>query len=91
MNYEEKLRKLIDEYVDKNKGAIIGEVTDEEITHIKDIGESIIRTRDSVHPTGGSFVHAIVSNTLDSAVSYADGTCLKALKLFVLIKNWCHV
>ncbi len=91
MTYDEKVRKLIDKYVDENLSLIIGEVTSDEIRHIKDIGESIVRTRDNIAPFGGIFVYSIVENNLEKAVSYADRTCIKALKLFVLIKLWCHV
>lgn len=84
-------RKKVEAYVLKNATSIIGEsmnLTD--MQHVVDISLSIVHTRDKSGPTGGSFVKAIVENDLERAVSYADSVCMRAIKLFVMVKLWFH-
>jgi hypothetical protein len=59
--------------------------------HIIGIIVSIMRTRDGIGPTGGSFVQSVVKNDLYGALVRADHDCLKHIKLLALAKNNCFV
>jgi hypothetical protein len=59
--------------------------------HIIDIIVSVIRTRDGIHPIGGSFVQAIVNNDLYDAVTRGDNDCIKNLKIIAIARRNCFV
>jgi hypothetical protein len=59
--------------------------------HIIDIIVSVIRTRDGIHPIGGSFVQAIVKNDLYDAVTRGDNDCIKNLKIIAIAHRNCFV
>lgn len=63
------------------------EVTD----HNLDIMVSIMATRDKSSYPGGGFVEAVVANNLYQAVSRADGSNLKVLKLLVMCNANCFI
>jgi hypothetical protein len=87
--YVDKMAKKVNEYVDENLKEIINwqSLNDEEILHIKFISKSIILARDGIL-SGSSFVTAIIDNNLEKAITNADFACLRALKLFILVKLW---
>lgn len=85
------MRKQIEKYVLENSSFLIGgPLKNDEMEHVVDIAVSIVSTRDCSGPRGGSFVRAVVDNNLEGAISTADSTCLRALKLLVLVNLWCH-
>jgi hypothetical protein len=47
-------------------------------------------TRDN-YMMGGGFVQAVVENDLEQAISRADGTAIKGLKTFTVIKRNCYI
>lgn len=59
--------------------------------HIIDIIVSVMRTRDGIHPMGGSFVQAIVNNDLYDAVTRGDNDCIKNLKIIAIALRNCYV
>ena len=59
--------------------------------HNLDIMVSIMATRDKTSYTGGGFVEAVVANNLYQAVSRADGSNLKVLKLLVMCNANCFI
>jgi len=63
-----------------------------EITsHNIDIMVSIMCTRDKSSYAGGGFVEAVCANDLYSAITRADSSNLKVLKLLVLCHRNCFV
>lgn len=54
----------------------------EELSHILNIGTSILCTKWRVGFDGGGFVEAFVANDLMSALGRADSTTLKGFKFF---------
>lgn len=86
-----EVREAIGKYVRNNLSMIIGsgELKDVDIQHIIDIACSIVYTRDNIMQ-GGSFVKAIIDDKLSRAVSYADTTCIRALKLFINVRDFVH-
>lgn len=87
----QRIGKEVKEYVRKNSSAVIGHqvLTQEEYSHIEELATSVVLTRDE-KLMGGSFVKAVVNNDLQEAINRADSTSLKAIKLLVLVKLWCH-
>ena len=63
------------------------QVTDHNI----DIMVSIMCTRDKSSYAGGGFVEAVCNNDLYGAISRADSSNLKVLKLLVLCHRNCFV
>lgn len=59
--------------------------------HNLDIMVSIMATRDKTSYAGGGFVEAVVANNLYQAVSRADGSNLKVLKLLVMCNANCFI
>ena len=59
--------------------------------HILDIMVSIMCTRDKSSYAGGGFVEAVCENNLYQAISRADSSNLKVLKLLVLCHRNCYV
>ncbi len=55
---------------------------EEEISHIINLGVSMLMTKWKLGPQGGSFVSSFVSNDLMKAVAYADQTSMKGFKFF---------
>ena len=60
-------------------------------SHILDIMVSIMCTRDNSSYAGGGFVEAVCENNLYQAISRADSSNLKVLKLLVLCHRNCYV
>jgi|TARA_B110000908_G_scaffold105594_1_gene124381 hypothetical protein len=80
-----KVRSSVEVFVNDNIDSISGIVTPSDLNHIVNIGTSIMCTKWNIGYEGGSFVQAIVNNDLSKAVSSADGTNIKALKLYCLM------
>jgi hypothetical protein len=54
--------------------------------HVIQVCQSVMMTRDKFL-IGGSFVQSVVENNLSKAVSFADSTCFKNLKVIVDSKH----
>mgnify|MGYP000362287478 FL=1 len=80
-----RVRSSVEVFVNDNVDSISGIVTPSDLDHIINIGTSIMCTKWNIGYEGGSFVQAIVNNDLSKAVSSADGTNIKALKLYCLM------
>ena len=59
--------------------------------HILDIMVSIMCTRDKSSYAGGGFVEAVCANNLYQAISRADSSNLKVLKLLTLCHRNCYI
>lgn len=80
-----KVRSSVEVFVNENVDSISGIVTPSDLDHIINIGTSIMCTKWNIGYEGGGFVQAVVDNNLSKAVSNADGTNIKALKLYCLM------
>tara|TARA_B110000305_G_scaffold7396_1_gene7276 strand:+ start:371 stop:679 length:309 start_codon:yes stop_codon:yes gene_type:complete len=77
------VKKLVEDSFDENAMYTgIGDMNEENKTHIIKIGTSILCTKWEIGYEGGGFVQAVVNNDLMKAVGSADGTSLKGLKFF---------
>ena len=76
------VKGIVEQYVNDNISSVQGVVTVEDINHIVNIGTSILCTKWNIGILGGGFVEAVVNNNLSQAVSRADGTNIKALRLY---------
>lgn len=90
MDRELILKKVI-AYCINNRESVIGfsSLSHEDRDHIYNIAVSIVMARDYNY-SGGSFVTAIRTNNLSAAVTCADDVCIKALKLFHFVNEYCH-
>lgn len=80
----------VKEALAKNPSMIIGFLTEDEESHVRDIAFSICASREKIFSAGG-FVSAILANDLELAVYRADATCMRALKFFVHTMLYIHV
>jgi len=82
------IQDTTDKYVDDNLGEVMDwtSLSEDQIFHIKDIARSITIEREKLN-MGGRFAKAILDNNLKNAISWGDGLCLRALKLFVMVKE----
>jgi hypothetical protein len=86
MEYLEQKQIVVDlvtSYV-KQEGNSCGlsNITEEENSHIIDLGVSMLMTKWQLDNNAGSFVNFFVSNDLMKAIAYADQTALKGFKFF---------
>ena len=86
MDIREKCRVRAIEFANEWKSEF-PEVT----SHNIDIMVSIMCTRDKSSYAGGGFVEAVCANNLYQAISRADSSNLKVLKLLVLCHRNCYV
>ncbi len=86
MDIREKCRVRAIEFANEWKSEF-PEVT----SHNIDIMVSIMCTRDKSSYAGGGFVEAVCTNDLYSAITRADSSNLKVLKLLVLCYRNCFV
>lgn len=86
MDIREKCRVRAIQFANEWKSEF-PEVTDHNI----DIMVSIMCTRDKSSYPGGGFVEAVCENNLYQAISRADSSNLKVLKLLVLCYRNCFV
>ena len=86
MDIREKCRVRAIEFANEWKSEF-PEVT----SHNIDIMVSIMCTRDKSSYAGGGFVEAVCANDLYQAISRADSSNLKVLKLLVLCHRNCFL
>ena len=93
-NTLENVLKLIEnhvnEYVERNKNILPLQVqlNPDNLTHVKEIAASIMRTKWKVGYAGGSFVQAVVDNNLSESFYRADIINRDSLFFYcVMIKN----
>ena len=85
----EKYGEMAKSYMTKNREWMgLKDLSESEFTHVCEIARSILLSRDGILK-GGSFVQAIINNDLRGAVNYADATCAKAIKSFVVLYQNC--
>lgn len=92
MTQEEKIRKHVDECIDKYKeqcGISFGwrAVNPESREHIVNIGTSVLCTKWEVGYPGGSFVQAIVNNDLREAFGRADSVNQDCIKFYLMLMH----
>ena len=89
--YRQKSKQYLDTATEFVKTNLRDErIYDEEMKHLCTIAASVMMTRDK-YMAGGGFVQAVVDNDLAAAVGRADDTCIKGLRILVLVKLWCHI
>lgn len=88
----EKIQNVATAYVIKNRNAVVDfyNLTDENKERIYNIAAAIICMRDNISQSG-SFVKAIIENKLDDAISAADDNCIKAIRIFVLVRDNLYI
>jgi len=86
---EKRIEKATNQYIDENLKEVIewNALSQEQIVHIKNIAKNIVFARENIL-NGSGFVMAVMDNNLESAISNADSVCVRALKLFILVKLW---
>ena len=77
----------VKEALAKNPQMVIGELTEEDAAHVRDIAFSVIMAREGIFTPGG-FVSAIRANDLEDAIGRADTICMRALKFFVYVNRF---
>lgn len=65
-------------------------LTEEEMSHVIDVGTSVLQTRDG-GMQGGGFVQAVVANDLSGAYNRADSTNLKVIPFYIILKDHVRV
>lgn len=65
-------------------------LTEEEMSHVIDVGTSVLQTRDG-GMQGGGFVQAVVANNLSGAYNRADSTNLKVIPFYIILKDHVRV
>ncbi len=84
------LQAHVDDYIEKNKAMlpISIQISEENISRVKDIAGSIMRTKWNVGYPGGSFVQSVVDNNLMESFGRADTLNREALYFYcVMIRN----
>ena len=61
-------------------------LTEEEMSHVIDVGVSVLQTRDG-GIQGGSFVQAVVDNDLSRTYNRADSTNKKVIPFYIILLN----
>lgn len=65
-------------------------LTEEEMSHVIDVGTSVLQTRDG-GMQGGGFVQTVVANDLSGAYNRADSTNLKVIPFYIILKDHVRV
>ncbi len=65
-------------------------LTEEEMSHVIDVGVSVLQTRDG-GVQGGSFVQAVVDNDLTRTHNRADSTNRKVIPFYVILLNHVRI
>ncbi len=77
------VRQIVEKYYKDNAYYCnLIDMTEDEKSHIINIGTSILCTKWDVGYQGGGFVQAFVNNDLLGAIGCADGTSYKGFKFF---------
>ena len=74
------------EFIKYGKSMVFGTLTPENISHIIQVGASVMMTRDNFLQ-GGSFVQAVVNNDLQGAVNRADAVIRTSLVFMVYLNS----
>jgi hypothetical protein len=87
---QEKIRKAVEEYLDKNahSGGVEAEMlmhVPSSREHIINIGTSIMCTKLGIGPEGGGFVQAFVNNDLRETFGRADQINRQCIRLYLLL------
>lgn len=61
-------------------------LTEEEMSHVIDVGTSVLQTRDG-GIQGGSFVQAVVDNDLTRTYNRADSINRKVIPFYIILLN----
>ena len=83
-------RKVEQEFVQWYGTQIRVTLTEEEMSHVIDVGTSVLQTRDG-GMQGGGFVQAVVANDLSGAYNRADSTNLKVIPFYIILKDHVRV
>lgn len=79
----EKVKELASNYFNQNAEWLnLSHLSEDEKSHIIQIGTSILCTKWEVGFAGGGFVQSFVNNDLMGAIGNADGTSYKGFKFF---------
>jgi len=77
------VKGLVAKYFDENASWLkLSHLSEDEKSHIINIGTSILCTKWNIGYPGGGFVQAFVDNDLMRAIGSADGTSYKGFKFF---------
>jgi hypothetical protein len=77
------VKELVTKYFDENASWLkLSHLSEDEKSHIINIGTSILCTKWNIGYPGGGFVQAFVDNDLMRAIGSADGTSYKGFKFF---------
>ena len=74
------------EFIKYGNSMVFGTLTQENISHIVQVGASVMMTRDKFLQ-GGSFVQSVVDNDLQGAVNRADAVIRRALVFLVYLNS----
>jgi hypothetical protein len=85
----DKYKKTAIAYIKRNKLSELNNLSEADMNHVIDLATGVMLCRDEIR-NGGSFVESVVANDLEGAINRADTVALKALKMLVLVKLWCH-
>ena len=79
----EKVKELVSNYFNQNVEWLnLSHLSEDEKSHIIQIGTSILCTKWDVGYAGGGFVQSFVNNDLMGAIGSADSTSHKGFKFF---------
>ena len=79
----EKVKELVSNYFNQNEVWLnLSHLSEDEKSHIIQIGTSILCTKWEVGFAGGGFVQSFVNNDLMGAIGSADSTSYKGFKFF---------
>jgi hypothetical protein len=77
------VKEVVTKYFDENASWLkLSHLSEDEKSHIINIGTSILCTKWNIGYPGGGFVQAFVDNDLMRAIGSADGTSYKGFKFF---------
>lgn len=83
------IKQKVTDYVNDNQKKIPNSILEDQgkLSHIIDVGCSIMRTKWNVGYPGGSFAQAIVDNNLSASFGRADETCCQCMHFYVMMVN----
>ena len=81
--YRDRVQQEFDQWYSNQRRVTL---TEEEMTHVKSIGVSVLQTRDG-GLQGGSFVQAVVKNDLSGSYNRADSTNSKVIPFYIILKD----
>lgn len=81
--YKDRVQEEFDRWYSSQMRVTLNE---EEMSHVKSIGVSVLQTRDG-GMQGGSFVQAIVKNDLSGSYNRADSTNSRVIPFYIILKD----